>query len=126
MPYAVEYDQKANIIHAKVAGPLTVETIRDLANAVALISKERGCFRVLNDLREASMQLSMLETYSLPKMLAEIASSLGLPIQRFRRADLLPDPWKLSQFYETVSKNRVQNVALFQDIETARKWLLEK
>lgn len=126
MPYSIEYDQQADIILVTVDGPLTVGTIHEYANTVALISKEQGCFRVLTDLRGASIQLSMLEIYNLPKMLAEIVSSLGLLVQKFRRADVLPDQWSLSLFYETVSKNRVQNVALFQDIETAGKWLLEK
>ena len=126
MPYSVEYDPQFDIINIKAEGPVTVTMVLDMANDAARIAKEQGCFRILSDFREASIQLSMLETFNLPKMLAEVMSTSGLPVQKFRRALLPPAQWPLSLFFETVSKNRVQNVTLFRDIETARQWLLEK
>ena len=126
MPHSVEYDPQTDIIHIKVEGPLTLAIVRDVSNAAALLSKERGCLRILNDLREASIQLSMLEIYSLPGSIAKITSALGLPVHNFRRAVVLPEGTTLLPFFETVSRNRMQNVTLFHDIEAARKWLLEK
>lgn len=126
MPYSVEYDPQTDIIKIKVDGLLTLAMAREYSNTAMLIAKERECFRILTDLREASIQLSMLEVYSFPRMVVEITSALGLPVQKFRRATLLPDQFRLSVFFENIMKNRLQNVNLFHDVETAQKWLLEK
>jgi hypothetical protein len=99
--------------------------LEEIAKAVVPIAREQGCFKILADLREATIALSILEAYELPKMFAEIMSASGLSVHKFKRADLLPDDWQWSQFYETVSKNRIQNVTLFHDMEKAQKWLLE-
>ena len=126
MPYSVEYDPQTDIIYIRAYGELTLEQVREYTNTAALLAKEKGCFRFLSDLREAVLALSMLDVYNIPKMAKEIGLALDLPEHKIRRAVILPRIGELSIFFETVSKNRVQNVALFDDIETARKWLLEK
>ena len=126
MPHSIEYDPQTDIIYIRADGQLTLETVREITNAVALLAKEKGCFRVLNDLHQATMDLSILDVYHVPRLVTEIMSALDLPAHKFRRAVILPGQWKLALFYETISKNRVQNVALFEDIERARQWLLER
>ena len=126
MPYSVEYDPQTDIIYIRASGELTLEKVREFTNAAALLAKEKECFRFLTDVNETVLALSMLDVYNIPRMVKEITSALELPEHKIRRAVILPDHWKLRQFFETVSKNRMQNVALFDDIETAQKWLLEK
>jgi len=126
MPHSVEYDPQTDIIYIRAYGELTLEEIREYTNTAALLAKEKGCLRFLSDLHETVLALSMLDVYNIPRMVKEMASASDLPEHKIRRAVILPRTGELSPFFETVSKNRVQNVALFDDIETARQWLLEK
>jgi len=103
-----------------------MEDVREFTNEAALLAEQKACFRVLSDLHEALLRFSMLDVYNIPGMVKEIVLAANLPVHKFRRAVILPDQWKLSGFFETISKNRMQNVTLFHDIETAQKWLLEK
>lgn len=126
MPHTVEYDPQTDIIYIRANGDLTLEIVREYTNTAALLAKETGCFRFLSDLHETVLALSMLDVYGIPEMVKEIGLASDVPEHKIRRAVVLPRIGELSLFFETVSKNRVQNVALFDDVESARKWLLEK
>ena len=102
-----------------------MEVVRNATVDVVQMAKDRGCFRILNDMREAKLKLSMLELYNLPKVLSEIAATAGLQVYQFKRALITRDDAKLLPFFENVSRNRLQNVRLFHDVESARQWLLE-
>ena len=124
MPYSIEYDEQG-IISIKVQGALTMMVLRTYAMDAVRLAKEKDCFRVLTDLQEAKLKLSMLELYNLPKVLSEIAATAGLQAYQFKRAQVIPDDEKLLHFFENVARNRLQNVRLFHDVESARQWLLE-
>jgi hypothetical protein len=125
MPYSVEYDP-LGIITIKVQGALTMTAVRDFTVEAVQLAKEKDCFRVLTDLQEATLNLSILELYNLPNLTAEIASTAGLQIYQFKRALVVLHDEKLAPFFENVSRNRHQNVRLFHDVESAWQWLLER
>jgi len=125
MPYSVEYNP-LGIISIKVQGELTMTMVRDFTVEAVHLTKERYCFRVLTDLQEANLKLSMVEVYGLPNLTAEIASMAGLQVYQFKRALVVLHDEKLAPFFENVSRNRHQNVRLFHDVESARQWLLER
>ena len=123
MPYSIEYDS-VGIIRIKVQGALSLAGIRDVAPGLAQLIKEKHCPRLLTDLREARLKLSMPDIYTLPKLVSEIASARDLPIHTLKRAIVVSQDTKLAYFFETVSRNRVQNVQLFYDDTSAQQWLL--
>src|SRR4030095_14725100 len=125
MPYSFEYDP-LGIIIIKVQGELIMTMVRDFTVEAAHLAKEKDCFRVLTDLQEATLKLSMVEVYNLPSLTAEIASTAGLQVYQFKRAVVVLDDEKLAPFFENVSRNRHQNLRLFHDVESARQWLLER
>ena len=125
MIYRIEYDSHGIII-SKVQGELTMSIVREIAGKVLQLAKEQNCSCVLEDLREMQLKLSMAETFALPNLFAEMAAALGLQIYTFKRAVLIVKGEELLPFYETISRNRVQNVKLFYDDDSARQWLLEK
>ena len=125
MPYSMEYDEQG-IISIKVQGALTMTVVRNFAMDAVHLAKEKNCFRVLTDLREATLKLSMLELYNLPKVLSEIAATAGLQVYQFKRVVITrDDDEELLPFYENVARNRIRNLRLFHDVESARQWLLE-
>ena len=106
-------------------GLLTLQDALDATADVVRVAKEQGCFRVLTDLREATLKLSMVEVYNLPNLIAEIASTAGLQVYQFKRAMVTPEGEELLPFFETVSRNRHHKVKLFHSIESAEQWLFE-
>ena len=124
MPYTIEYDPQG-IITIKVQGQLTMSIIRKITGEALQLAKEMDCHRALNDLREAKVELSIIDVYNLPKLLLEYASTLGVQGFQLKRAVVVSSGEKLAYFFETVSRNRVQNVKIFyDDDEPARQWLL--
>ena len=126
MPYTIEYDPQG-IVCLKVHGPLTMAIVKDATREALQLAKEKDCHRVLNDLREAKLKLSMVDVYNLPKLHLESGSTLGMEVLKFKLAVVVSSDEKLAYFFETVTRNRMQKVKVFyDDDESARKWLLEK
>jgi hypothetical protein len=124
MPYSIT-DEPPGMITLRFEGLMTLEIVLDATADVVQVAKEQGCFRVLTDIREATVKLSMVEVYNLPNLTADIVSTAGLRVYQFKRAIVISAEQELLPFFENVSRNRHQNVRLFQDVESARQWLLE-
>ena len=126
MSNSVTFDERDRLITITLQGRLDQGMIRTLAAEVARIAKEYDCFLVLNDAREATSGLSTVEIYELPEVIAEIISQTGLQVNKFKRALVAPTDVPDFAFFETVSRNRGQNVVVFRSIEEAKSWLLGK
>ena len=113
------------MITLRFEGLLTLEVVRNATVDVAQVAKERDCFRILTDMREATVKLSMVEVYNLPKLTADIASTAGLQIFQYKRAMVISAEQELLPFFENVSRNRHQKVKLFYTIESAEQWLFD-
>lgn len=114
------------MIEIKVQGDFFLSVAKELITEAAQIATEHDCFLVLNDMRGATVKLSMLEIYELPKTLRNIFASLGLNVHKLRQALVVKKDLKDFDFYETVTVNRSQHVKYFLDMNEARKWLFEK
>src|SRR5262245_24570901 len=108
MTHTITYDPRDNIIELKIQGDLTLERVKDITAEVIKVSKAQKCFLILNDLREATIKLSLLEIYELPKTVAEIARSSGLRPYDFRQAFVARKGQDHLSFFENVSVNRGQ------------------
>ena len=125
MPYTIEYDPQG-IITTKVQGTLTMAVLDEWRRDVVQLVKEKDCQRMLTDVREAKVDLSMVDAYNIPKLFLEYASTLGVQAFQLKRAVVVSSGEKLAYFFETVTRNRMQNVKVFYDDESAQQWLLEK
>ena len=121
--YELTYDPQG-IILVTIQGEVTLETAHTLIPLVLDLAQEHACFRVLVDLRNTQPKFTMADLYALPDLLAQLGNKFGVPAHTFKRALLTPQLKGLPHFFETTSRNRGQNVRLFQDAETARHWLL--
>ena len=125
MPYTIEYDPQG-IVTTKVQGKLTMAVLDEWRRDVLQLVKEKECQRMLSDLREAKVELSMVDAYNIPKLFLEYASTLGVQTFQLKRAVVVSSGEKLADFFETAARNRVHNLKVFYDDESARQWLLEK
>ncbi|MDD2923357.1 MAG: hypothetical protein PHQ36_13820 [Anaerolineales bacterium] len=103
-----------------------MDEIKEVALKVARIAEEQDCFLSLGDYREATVILSTMDIYDLPKIISDTLALAGLPAHKFKRAIIPPKISEDFYFFETVTLNRGQNTKLFQDVEEAKKWLFEE
>jgi hypothetical protein len=123
MSFSVTYDAEVGLIAIIVKGAIDHSVVREIAAEVARLAQEHGCGLVLTDTRETTLTLSVTDLYDLPKIIAKMLAELGLPVPGLKRALVVPDALDDFAFFETVSRNRGQNVMLFRDMDEAKKWL---
>ena len=114
------------MIEINIQGDFFLSVAKEIITEAAQIAKAHDCFFVLNDMREATVKLSMLEIYELPKTLRDIFASSGLNVYKVKQALVITKDLKEHKFFETVTLNRSQSIKYFVDMDEARKWLSGK
>ena len=125
MAYSVEYDSTEEMIVANITGKINAFDLREVLLIIIQLVKQRQCFRILTDLREAKLNASVVEIYDLPGEISEIIKKNDLNFHTLKRAFVAPKDKGHLDFYETVSRNRSHNVRLFYDLEEAKTWMRE-
>jgi len=99
-------------------GPLNAAELPKFASDASAFLHEHGCTRILNDLREVDLELSTVDIYDIPNLVA------GSGIERsVKRAVVFSRDVGDYQFFETVSVNQGQFVRVFEDFDVAVTWL---
>ena len=126
MPHAIMYNPEEHVIEIKVQEDLTLNKVKEIISEAIQVAKVQNCFLILNDMREATVKLSTVEIYELPKIIPDIFASSGLNVHQFKRALVAAKDLNDYKFFETVTLNHAQNAKFFTDIDKARKWLIGK
>jgi hypothetical protein len=126
MPHTVTYNSELHIVESKLQGDMTLDEVDEIITQTAKIAKEKDCRLILNDFREVSRKLSILEIYELPDRIETIFTSLGINVFLYRRANVIAKDWDEYIFHENVMVNRGQKEKVFADIDEAKKWLIDK
>ena len=126
MSHRVTYNSKLRFIESKIRGNLTFKEAKEIISKIIEIGKEKRCYSCLTDYRESEINMSTMEIYDLPKLIADVSASQGLSARDFKRAVVVKKGLENFHFYETVTLNSGQSVKIFQDIDEAKKWLSEK
>jgi hypothetical protein len=127
MSHTIHYNPQDCMIEVTAQGVVNREEFGEIFAQAAQLAKEKDCLLFLNDFRGATLNVSTLDIYDLPKSLDAIATPLGLHAERFKRALVIaPKHVKDASFAEDVTVNRGQQAKFFQDIDEARTWLLGK
>ncbi|MCC7119568.1 MAG: hypothetical protein IT310_13670 [Anaerolineales bacterium] len=126
MSHTVTYNATLHILEVEVRGQLSLGEAKELIAEIVRTGVENDCFLCLSDYRQMSLNLSTLQIYDVPNIIADTSSQLGVPAQRFKRAIVVAKDLEDFRFYETVTVNNGHNVRMFQDFDEARTWLLEK
>jgi hypothetical protein len=122
--HTIIYNSEERLIEIKVQGDLSLNEVKEIMTEAAQTVKAQNCFLVLTDMREASLNVDMLEIYQLPKILTDIFASFELSAYKLKRALVVANGLKDYSFHENVASNRSQHVKYFVDRDEARKWLL--
>lgn len=127
MGHNISFNSELHITEIKFQGSINLLEIEELLSEAVKVAKEHNSFLFLSDYTEASLNLSTMELYELPKMLADIFASSGIPPYKLKRAlVVLQDLKKDFRFFEAVSANNGQKAKLFQNLVEAKKWLLDQ
>ena len=125
MPHKVTYNLETHIVESEINGDLSLDESIELITSIGRACAENNCSLCLSDYRGATLNLSVFELYDVPNKLSNILDSLGLSAHKIKRAIVVSENVKDFRFYETVTLNNGQRIKMFQDINEARKWLLE-
>jgi hypothetical protein len=126
MSHAINYNPESQTVELMAQGNFTLLDVKGIVSELLQVAKVNNCHLILNDSRKAKLDLSTMEIYGLPKMIADLAAAAGLDIHDFQRAAVVVSDYDNYKFFETVTYNQSQNMKVFQDIDIARKWLSEK
>jgi hypothetical protein len=126
MLHTITYNSDLGIVEIKFQENVIWKEVKEILWQSAQIAKEQNCFLFLSDFREATLNLSTLELYELPKILSGIFASSEIPAYKLKRAFVVAKDLKDYSFFETVNVNRGYRHKMFEDISEAKKWLLEK
>ncbi len=121
MSYTLRYDSDIHCMFLRVKGKVTIELIGEIAPEVGRMSTETGCFRLLNDMSETTIDIATLELFDSPKIMDDSHVSRAI-----KRALVVPPTFKEPRFLENVSRNRGHNLKVFKNIEEAKKWLFDE
>jgi len=125
MPHIIKYNSEIHIVEIKIQGDLVLKEAREIFSELAQFIKEENCFLILTDLRESTMKLSTVDIYDLPKILSDILASSEIDANILKRAFVVAKNSENYSFHENVTNNRGQINKMFEDIDEAKKWLLE-
>lgn len=119
MGYELSYDAEKKIIRGRVLGEFIPSLVKNMAVDLEKLGRKHKCPRLLNDLREAVISKSLLDIYSMPRVVEQAGMQ-----KSFRRAIVVNPPVNDYRFLETVSVNEGQEVRVFSDPEEALRWLV--
>lgn len=123
MPFTVEYDPEEETITARVQGGVNLGTLQDLVKEIVSLVKQKDCHRVLSDMREADLLVSMGEMYFMPQFIQVVAAEKGVNLFNVQRAFLAAQNDATLQFFELIAVNRNHHTKMFFELEEARAWL---
>lgn len=114
----VAYSPEHDCLICTIAGDLNLEKVGDCVKQITEEAKKNNCKCLLNDLRRANLDLSIVDLY----MTAEKVISKELD-RSWRRAIVVDVDSEKAEFYETTAHNRGLSIRIFNDIDEALKWL---
>ena len=122
MSHDLRFDADLGIVYLQFQGQLSVDAIFNGFREAILVAEAIPSFRILSDFREASLELSTLQIYTLPDTLSACKADSPPWLHKYRHAILAIDSDDF-HFMETVLNNRSQTVKLFETPTDAENWL---
>ena len=127
MGFTVTFDEQAGYIHAVYEGELDMPGILDMMRTVGLAVKEHDCYLVLSDYHQATLAISIMDLYEIPKIILQRGREMGVSAYKIKRALIISAAtYENFRFFETVSLNNSQTVKIFTEEDAAKEWLLAK
>ncbi len=125
MSYTVFYNSTDGMIEMNAEQFVDMRQFKEIAAEIIQMIKREKCLRVLSDFQNAKFNLSIMEVYDVPQIVAGIGAETGVNAEDIRQAIVISErDREIFSFLETVSYNRNQTVRIFFNRAEARAWLL--
>ena len=124
MPTEIKYLSTEKVVWVKQSGKITAAEMRENTLEVIRLVKEHGTSRVLSDNTDMVTDAKTTDLFNLPKLYDELGFSKASKVANIM--NVATGRKENYQFYETVCRNRGYDIKLFDDQESALKWLKEK
>lgn len=118
MSHTLAYLPDEGYIELRVEGCFNLTRLKQIAPEVAKLSNESGCLHILNDMSNATIDVSVLDVYSNPQQMDDAGITRST-----RRALVVPENFEHANFLETVTRNRGHDLKVFFDRDEAINWL---
>jgi len=118
MKYELKYDEEKDLITGQIHGEFDSSVVSKMGSDLGEMIRKHNCFRLLNDLRDATITPETLDIYAMPRAVEKTGEAV-----RCRRAILVNPPLEDFDFLETVSVNMGHQFKIFTDAEVALEWL---
>ena len=119
MPHEFSYDADTGVLTARVSGIVDKSLVKQIADDMHAETVKHKCTRFLNDYRTAYIDLSTLDVFGLPKLIESMGTD-----PTSRHAIVVKGMSPILRFFETVTRNRGENVRIFTGMDQARAWLV--
>jgi hypothetical protein len=124
MSYIIEHKDESYIYLAYL-GDVEMAEVKQLIHELSHFIKEKNCYRLLTDFRDARMVMSLGMLFEIPKLLIDGTKEAGISVYEVKRAMVASARMmEKLKFFATISASRSQMIRLFGDIDEARTWLL--
>lgn len=122
MSHKLTFNLDLRIVYIHYEGTARIDSICKGFVEAILVAESINTFRILSDYREATLELSTLQIYSLPDALSGSRPDSAPWLHKYRHALVatLNDDFR---FMQTVLNNRSQIAGLFETIPEAESWL---
>ncbi|OHB62938.1 MAG: hypothetical protein A2Y76_11685 [Planctomycetes bacterium RBG_13_60_9] len=127
----VFYNADEDCVHASIKGVVDLAMAQQYAKDIIKQLRAHNCLRLLNDMRKASIKLSMVDIYDLPAWIEDRMEEAGVN-RSCKRALLVSRDFRDYKFFETVSRNHghlmevfadSRQTGIFRDVAKANEWL---
>ena len=121
MSYQLTYKKEKEILHIKVSGIRSFETVLSIIKDIQQICVNQSTCRVLVDVRDLEGHLKTMEAYEIPSSVFPKLREKHV-IEKSAIVDL-EESRKYFSFLENVAVNRSFNLRFFTNTEEAIEWL---
>lgn len=118
MKISVVYDESLNCLIGKYVGIFEPKHVNAYGNEILKLAKIHRCKRFLNDLREAEFKFSITDLYY-----ASAEAIVGEFDRSWKRALVLKEKTKETEFYEITANNKGLTLKIFDNYNEALEWL---
>jgi hypothetical protein len=121
MAWKIDYRQKERILSAKASGPIDLDTLKQFASEILAALSANNAKKVLTDYRDATLEVSILDIYSWPRIIKKLGYSPGIQIAVvYSEASENKESFL---FYENVLQNAGFFHRVFTDLSESLEWL---
>lgn len=126
MSHTMIFNSEQHIIEIRYQGIITFDEIKETFSEAVRLMQDVNCFLTMGDYRSAKVMLSTMEIHQLPKLITDLLAPSGIAPYQLKRAFVVAKDLEDFHFFETVTHNSGQLAKIFQNVDEAKKWLLQE